>query len=259
MNKVEYSPDILGIIPENVFLEDCVMVSRMNYKPEILTVPVIESSSGRVVRTEKKQCLWMEQLGAQSLGTDLLLSGELRSGVNCEIEPFNGGYKIKFPTGYYVVRPRKEKEFSSIHSYMTKDETKVYNNIFIQKMFYSDFLLTNPLSQWRMPFSPESMSSFAVSWQMIDANGGKWECVSPALQKPAYTPRLKHFAILDASASSVGIVQANAPGYDVGSHSFQVTPGCKIRLVFINSPLGAKEWESWSELDLDSGEIKFKL
>jgi hypothetical protein len=107
-----------------------------------------------------------------------------------------------------------------------------------------------------MPFSPESVSNFAVSWQMIDADGGKWECVAPQLQKPNWIPRLTHFGISNPKADSVNIVEGSNPGYDEATHSFIVQPGCKIRLFFINSPMGQKEFSDEVEFDLDTNTIK---
>jgi hypothetical protein len=256
MNKLTYTPELVGIHLDNAFLSDYVMCGMTFETTTQISVPVIQNN--RLIGSRKITATIPKDFGAESLfDEDILIGTELLSGTDFIAKPHNGGYDINFGKYRYFVRKAKLKEFSSINAFVTKEGTEIFNHTFIEKLYYKDFLSQNTVSQWRMPFSPESSSNFAISWQMIDSTGGKWECVAPNLQKPNYIPRLKHFALTAPEAEKVNIVYGQFPGYDVATHTFTVQPGCKMRLFFINSPMGQKEWTNEVELDLDTNTIKF--
>ncbi len=257
MNKVNYTPQLVGLAPENEFLDDQVMNGKTAITTVKLDVPIMKGT--KLVGVSKKQDVQIaEDFGAMSLvDEDLLIAQHIKAGEDFEVESFKGGYKLNFGSTVFFTRKAKPKEFSSIHAYITREDNVVYNHTFIEKQLWSDFLASNNMSEWRMPFSPESASSLAVSWQMIDANGGKWECVAPSLQKPNYIVRLKHFYLSDPKAASVNIVYGDTPSYDEATHTFTVQAGCKIRLWFINTPMGQKEWSTQVEFNLDTNQIKF--
>ena len=268
-NKLPFSPALVGLGADIAFLDDYVLNTKFMGMPTQMEVPILEKSpkslQGFIMRGKMtKNLLLVEQYGAQGfVDEDLLISKDLKNNLNFTLTPFKGGYLIDMGTNeiglktMYVARKAKPLEFSSIHAYLTREGNKVFNHTFIEKAFYKDFLAQNVLSQWRMPFSPLSPSTLAISWQMIDTNGGKWECVEPSLQKPWYTPRLKHFGISDEKASYVNIEEAENPGYDPVSHTFFTPPGSQVHLYFINTPMGQKEWSDEVALNLSNNEIIF--
>jgi hypothetical protein len=250
-----YSDEKVGVLPENVHLKDHVMVGLVRFGQRSASVPVRKGD--RTIRTEKINVAIAEDYGAQSLvDEDLLIQRQIRSGIDFNSIPHKGGHILDFGSVWYYTRKAKPFEFHSLNAYLSRENNTIHNNTFVQQTFYKDWFAANPVSQWRMPFSPESVSNFAVSWQMIDADGGKWECVAPQLQKPNWIPRLTHFGISNPKADSVNIVEGSNPGYDEATHSFIVQPGCRIRLFFINSPMGQKEFSDEVEFDLDTNTIK---
>lgn len=254
MNVIPYSDEIVGVLPENTFLKDQVMVGLTRIAPRSASVPV--RKNGRTIRTEKILVIVGEDYGAQSMvDEDLLIQQKVKHGLYFISIPHKGGYILDFGDTMFWTRKANPNEFHSINAFLTREDNTIYNHTFIQQQYWKEWVAQNNIAQWRMPFSPESISTFAVSWQMIDAEGGKWECVSEAQQKPYWIPRLTYFLINNPKASSVNIVEGAAPGYDPDTHSFIVTPGCKIRLFWINSPMGQKEWSDEVEFDLDTNQI----
>lgn len=256
MDKLTYSHGLVGILPENEHLADQVMVKVTRFAPKLLSIPRMKAN--RLVGVEKKMINLYEDFGAQSfVDEDLLISSQLRAGIDFISTPNKGGYLLNFGASQFWTRKAKQKEFSSIHAYLKREGDTVFNHTFIQEKHYEDFLAENNLAEWRMPFSPDSVSVLAVSWQLIDANGGKWETVPPQQQKPNYIPRLAYHLLNDPKFDSVNIVYGSGPSYDEATHTFTVTAGCKIRMFFINTPMGQKEWSDEIELDLDTNQIKF--
>lgn len=269
MNKLPFSPSLVGLSADLAFIDDYVMNTKFVGIPYTTEVPILKKDPkqtqgfimmGKMTKTLK----YFEQLGAQGfVDEDLLISKDLRNNLNFSLTPFKGGYIMSLGVNekgmetFYVIRKAKPFEFSSIHAFLTREGGIVYNHTFVEKLHYSDFLSQNNLSAWRMPFSPLSPSTLAVSWQLIDPDGGKWECVAPALQKPWYIPRLTHFNLTSTKAASVNVVEGPDPGYDEASHTFTAPPGSQIRLFFINTPMGQKEWSDEVALNLSNNEIIF--
>lgn len=254
MNVIPYSDELVGVLPENVFLKDQVMIGLTRIAQRSASVPV--RKNGRTIRTQKIMVTVGEDYGAQSMvDEDLLIQRQIKHGFDFNSTSHKGGYILDFGNTMFWTRKAKPMEFHSINAFLTREENKIYNHTFIQQQYWKEWVAQNNIAQWRMPFSPESISSFAVSWQMIDAEGGKWECVPEVQQKPYWIPRLAHFTISNSKADSVNLVEGTAPGYDPDTHSFIVTPGCKIRLFWINSPMGQKEFSDEVEFDLDTNQI----
>ena len=256
MEKLTYSHELVGILPENNHLVDQVMVKLTRFAPKLLTIPKMKA--GRLVGTEKRMINLYEDFGAQSLvDEDLLINSQLRAGIDFISTPNKGGYLLNFGSTQFWTRKAKQKEFSMINAFLKIEDGKVYNHTFIQGEYWKDWFAQNNINEWRMPFSPDAVSAFAVSWQLIDANGGKWETVPTSVQKPNYIPRLAFSYIQHPHADFVNLVKGDAAGYDPDTHTFVHTDGCKIRLFFINSPMGQKEWSNEIEIDIDTNTIKF--
>ena len=261
INKLEYSNELVGIASENAFLDDFVTVKKAIISTVLLDVLILKKSgnSERVVGVEKKKpCLVGEEYGAEVLVLeDLLIPSKLLAGSGFTSYENKGGHILDFGSSIFWTRKAQEFEYSSVNAFMTREDGVVYNHSFIQKMFWKDFVDKGLVSKYSMPFSPGQTTSWAIWWQMIDANGNRWQCVAPNLQKPNTIGRLQHYLINNPRAAYVNVVQGENAGYDEATHTFTIQQGCRMQMTLINSPLGQKEWSEECEMNLDTNVVKF--